>query len=232
MPRSIVLALGSLFTLFLGLSTVLPAADAPGAKSALEADPQGWEDLFPGKDLKGWKRVLLPPDEKLNPKNPWSVDGTEKVLHCDGVGVKEMLLHDTERGDGIFHVEWRFKKIEGKTGYNSGLYVRTSADGKVWHQAQVAFQEKPPLVSDLFGDTLVNGKVEKFQKFGTGMKHAHAIGEWNTNEVICKGKTITVWLNGTVVTTWTDCGVPRGLIGLQSEFWYIDFRNLKWKDTK
>ncbi len=207
-----------------------PSAAADG-KSALESDPKGWDDLFPAKDLKGWKRVVLPPDEKLNPKNPWSVDVENKLLLCDGVGVKEMFLQETERGDGIFHVEWRFRKSD-KTGYNSGVYVRSSADGKVWHQAQVAFLEKPPLVADLFGETLVDGKVQKFQQLGTGHKHAHGPGEWNTYEITCKGKTISVWLNGAVVTTWNECMVPRGLVGMQAEFFFIEFRNIKFKAIK
>src|SRR5262249_1725607 len=57
----------------------------PPEKSALERDPQGWTDLLPGPDLRGWKRVPIPPDKTLAAKNPWRVaDGR---LLCDGVGV-------------------------------------------------------------------------------------------------------------------------------------------------
>jgi hypothetical protein len=218
-----------LVTCLCGLLAVALVPAGAEDKSSLETNPKGWEDLLPGKDLKGWKRVPIPPDEKLNPKNPWSVDAEAKILHCDGVGIKEMLLQDTERGDGIFHVEWRFRKVEGKPEYNSGVYVRTAADGKLWHQAQVAFLEKPPLVADLFGITLMDGKPQKFQQLGQGFKHARGAGEWNTYEINCKGKTISVWLNGTVVTTWNECAVPKGLVGLQAEFYYIEFRNLKFQ---
>jgi hypothetical protein len=210
-----------------------PAPAAEGeSKSALESDPKGWVELLSGKDLKDWKRVPIPPDVKLADKNPWSLDADTKVLHCDGVGIKEMYLHQTEHGDGIFHIEWRFKKVEGKTGYNSGVYVRGSPDGKVWHQAQVAFIDKPPLVADLFGETLVSGQPKHFQVLGTGHKHAKGPGEWNTYEITCKGKTVSVWLNGHVVTTWNECEVPKGLVGMQAEFFYIEFRNLKFKDMR
>src|SRR5262245_7414695 len=97
----------------------------------------GWEDLMPGKDLKGWRRVALAPDGKAEANNPWSVDAGRKGLVCNGVGFKEMLLEDKERGDGTFHVEWRFKKVEGTPEYNSGVYVRSKADGKEWYQVQV-----------------------------------------------------------------------------------------------
>jgi hypothetical protein len=209
-----------------------PAAEPGEGKSALEADPSGWVDLFPGKDLKGWRRVPLAPDVTLNPKNPWSVDAAGKTLLCDGVGVKEMLLHEQERADGIFHVEWRFRPAEGKTGYNSGVYVRSSLDGKVWHQAQVAHQMTPPRLGDLFGDTLVDGQIKQVRITGDGDKRARPPGEWNTYEVTCKGTTVTVWVNGAVTTTWTDCQVPRGHVGMQAEYFFIEFRNLKFKEIK
>src|SRR5262249_12050918 len=114
-----------------------PAAGPDESRSALQKDPAGWIDLLETKDLKNWKRVPIPPGSPLNSKNPWRIDPDTNYLVCDGVGVHEMLLYNEEFADGIFHVEWRFKKIEGKKGYNSGVYVRTSADGAIWHQAQV-----------------------------------------------------------------------------------------------
>jgi hypothetical protein len=205
------------------------AGDAKKTPSALETDPKGWLDLMPTKDLKGWRRVPLPPEEPLAKKNPWRLAADGKTLICDGVGIKEMFLHDKEFGDGILHVEWRFKKSD-KEGCNSGVYVRTHRDGTFWHQAQVAHQGKAPDVGDFFGVTMKGGKLEKFQVTGTGTKHAKPVGEWNTYEVTCKGKTVSVWLNGFTVTTWDDCPVPRGHVGLQAEYFDIEFRNLKFKE--
>jgi hypothetical protein len=202
----------------------------PAGKFALEQDPKGWVDLLPGKDLQGWRRVPIPPDKKLAAKNPWSLADDGRTLHCDGVGVKEMFLHEHAWADGIFHVEWRFEKIAGKTGYNSGVYVRTAADGTVWHQAQVAHLDKPPLLGDLFGETRVNGQGKHFEVLGQGHKLTRPPGDWNAYEITCKGKTITVRVNGDVATTWNDCQVPRGHVGLQAEFFVIDFRNLKFKE--
>ena len=123
----------------------------PLASAELPAkDAGGWLDLFPGKNLKGWQRVPIAPDTKLASKNPWKVAETRKVLLCDGVGVKEMLLYEKEFGDGTFHVEWRFRKVPDKHDYNSGVYVRTALDGKIWHQSQVAHLEKAPLRSATF----------------------------------------------------------------------------------
>jgi hypothetical protein len=189
-----------------------------------------WIDLMPGPALEGWKRVPIAPDVKLADKNPWSVDAAGKMLLCDGVGgIKEMLLYDKDFGDGTFHLEWRFRKVEGKKDYNGGVYVRTSPDGKVWHQAQVAHLEKPPLLGDLFGDTLVDGKTQKFLAQGKGDTLAQPPGAWNTYDIVCAGPEISVRVNGMPATLWKECKVPRGRVGLQAEFFFVEFKNLKFK---
>src|SRR6185295_206083 len=143
----------------LALLIALPfvrAADPAETKSALETDPKGWKDLAAGTDLKPWKRVNIPPTAKLKDVDPWSVkDG---VITCAGKGAgHEMLLFNEEFADGVFHVEWRFKPVEGGKGYNSGVYARNSADGGVWHQAQVGNMN----VGQIFGNTLADGKDKR-----------------------------------------------------------------------
>ncbi|MCI0638692.1 MAG: DUF1080 domain-containing protein [Gemmataceae bacterium] len=195
-----------------------------------DAGETTWVNLMPGKDLQGWKRVPIAPDTKLADKNPWKVAGD--ILECDGIGIKEMLLHETERTNGVFHVKWRFRKVNDKNDYNGGVYVRTSLDGKVWHQAQVAHQDKPPRYADLFGDTLVDNKTTKFLAEGTGAKLAHPPGEWNIYDITCSGSKISVAVNGKPATAWNDCKVLKGYVGLQAEFYFIEFKNLKFKALK
>lgn len=201
------------------------AAEPDEGKSALQNDPAGWIDLLVTKDVQSWKRVSIPPGSPLKSKNPWSVDPKTGFLVCDGVGFHEMLLYKEEFGDGIFHVEWRFKKLEGKKGYNSGVFVRTSADGAIWHQAQVGDRN----VGYLFGDTLVNGKLERVKIDDKKPQRGKEAGEWNTYEVACKGKQMILWINGAVTATWDACAVPKGYVGLEAEGWYVEFRNVKFK---
>jgi hypothetical protein len=212
--------------LVLGLAGLAAALPGGGREPASEA---GWVDLLAGKGLKGWRRVPIAPDTKRNDKDPWKLAEDGKVLQCDGVGVKEMLLFEREFADGTFHVEWRFRKVEGKADYNSGVYVRSSLDGKVWHQAQVAHLEKPPRLADLFGETLVDGKSKHFLVEGRGEKLARPPGEWNAYDITCKGQAVTVAVNGEAATTWDGCKVFKGHVGLQAEFYFIEFRNLKFK---
>jgi hypothetical protein len=151
------------------------------------------------------------------------------MLTCAGKEAgHEMLLYEKEFADGILHVEWRFTKVEGGKGYNSGVYVRNSPDGKIWHQAQVGSKN----VGFLFGDTLVQGAVKRVRIDDKLPQRGKEAGEWNTYEITCRGKTVTLWINGAVTATWKDCEVPKGRVGVEAEGWDIEFRNMKFKELK
>jgi DNA relaxase NicK len=205
------------------------AGEVKETKSALESDPRGWVDLLTEKAWPQWKRVAIPPGGKLREKSPWRLDQATATLVCEGVGVHEMLLYDKELGDGIFHIEWRFKKLEeGKKGYNSGVYVRNSADGKIWHQAQVGSKN----VGFLFGDTLMDGKLKRVRIADKVPQRGKEAGEWNIYEITFKGKEITLWINGAVTARWSECEVPRGYVGVEAEGYLIEFKNAKLKEFK
>jgi hypothetical protein len=212
-----------------GLAFVLLAPRLHGAPSpsALEADPTGWTDILPSTDLKGWTRVPVPPTGKLG-RPQWHVDLEKKMLICDGDGGHDMLLWDHELGDAIFHFECRYTKIEGKTGYNSGAYVRNSPDGAIWHQAQFGDAKD----GYLFGETLTPDGKKKFfnlKKQVTDPRVKPA-GEWNILEVTARGEVLTLWVNGAVTCQFDACGMPKGRVGLEGEGYRIEFQNLKVKE--
>jgi hypothetical protein len=194
--------------------------------SALQSDPEGWVDILPAADLKGWYRVPVPPTGQLG-REQWHVDAEKKVLICDGDGGHDMLLFNKEIGDAIFHFEFCYTMIEGKKGYNSGAYVRNSKDGAIWHEAQFGDAKD----GYLFGQTLgADGKKKGFNlnKQVTDMRVKPA-GEWNTLEVTARGKVLTLWVNGAVTCQFEDCGSEKGYLGLEGEGYRIEFRNLKVK---
>jgi hypothetical protein len=197
--------------------------------SALESDPQGWENVIPPADLKGWSRVPVPPGAPLG-RQQWHVEDGGKTLVCDGDGGHDMLLCGREFGDAVFHFEFRYTKIEGKSGYNSGAYVRNSKDGAIWHQAQFGAASG----GYLFGETpMAEGKM----KFFTTNKEVtdgrvKPAGEWNTMEITARGKTLTLWVNGAVTCQVKECGSLRGLLGVEGEGYRIEFREMKVKELK
>ncbi|MBX7254757.1 MAG: DUF1080 domain-containing protein [Candidatus Hydrogenedentes bacterium] len=205
------------------------AVAAEPTPSALEADSKGWVDIIPSADLKGWSRVAVPPKDPLG-KQQWHVEDAGKTLVCEGDGGHDMLLCDREFGDAVFHFEFRYTKVEGKTGYNSGAYARNSKDGSLWHQAQFGDADG----GYLFGETL--GPDGKKKSFGTKDEvkdgRVKPAGEWNTLEITAKGSELTLWVNGAVTCKVNNCGNPKGFVGLEGEGYRIEFRNLKVKELK
>jgi hypothetical protein len=205
----------------------LTAADP--TPSALESDPSGWVDLMPSPDLRGWSRVPVPPGAPLG-RAQWHLDESGKVLVCDGDGGHDMLLCDREFGDAVFHVEFRYTRIEGKKGYNSGAYVRNNKDGSIWHQAQIGDADG----GFLFGETPGPEGKKRFFITKNEVKDGRVkpAGEWNTLEITARGKSLTLWVNGAVTCQFADCGSPRGLVGVEGEGYRIEFRQLKAKELK
>jgi hypothetical protein len=221
MIRSVVFRFLSCAVLCLTTAS-LSAADT---KSALEQDAAGWTDLMPGADLKGWNRVPVPPGAPLG-RAQWHVDAASKMLVCDGDGGHDMLLTEAEYGDAVFHFEFRYTRVEGKTGYNSGAYVRNSKDGAIWHQAQFGDANG----GHLFGQTAAETGKKNFNlSKAVTDKRVKPAGEWNTMEITARGKTLTLWVNGAVTCEFTDCGTPKGHVGLEGEGFRVEFRNLKVK---
>lgn len=219
--------LGLWTLLGLSLTCMGSLAAAEPQPSALEADSSGWVDLMPAADLNGWSRVPVPPGAPLG-KQQWRVEDAGKTLVCEGDGGHDMLLCGREFGDAVFHAEFRYTKVEGKTGYNSGVYVRNSKDGALWHQAQIGDGNG----GYLFGETLEADGQKKFFTTTNEVKDGRVkpAGEWNTLEITARGTTLILWVNGAVTCQVKNCGNPKGLVGLEGEGYRIEFRNLKVKE--
>jgi len=180
-------------------------------------------DLFPDKDLKGWQRVPIKP---LADKKVFSLSEDGKTLVVDGVGATEMLLHERAFGDGTLRVEWRWRRhVDPRGAYNGGVYVRTT-DAKSWVQAQVARQEKPPVVGDLMG--LLPGSDQRQDHFQKGPSPEKPLGEWNVYEIACDGPKISLVVNGTPTAVWENCPLLQGRVGLQAEFAVYEVRSLRF----
>lgn len=195
-------------------------------QSLLEKEPAGWSSIMPSADLKGWSRVPIPPTLGIDPRQQWSVDASGNLV-CSGKGGHEWLKYEKEYGDFVFHVEWRFTPLpQADARYNSGIGIRLSPMGEIWHQAQTG-----PAGAWLFGVDVVDGKLARTnlreQMVENRVKPA---GEWNVMEIHAEGGTLKLWLNGKVVSTWTGCTITRGFLGLEAEGFEIAFRNMKIKE--
>ncbi|WP_165249930.1 3-keto-disaccharide hydrolase [Paludisphaera soli] len=214
------------------LTTLLARADeAADVPSALEADPAGWSDLLApsGAGLDAWTREPMPAGGDLVEDSPWKLDAATGVLAGTSPGaVREWLRLDQVLLDFTLHVEWRIvPDAESKSAPASGgVYVRNSNDAGLWHEARLGASG----VGSLVGATYANQVVKPFE-VEPGVKDARVkpAGEWNTYELTCKGRSVTLWVNGAVANEWKGCGVPRGYIGLEVDGGRVEFRNLKLK---
>lgn len=200
------------------------AAPTGYGQAAPAGNSAGWVDIMPHNSLKGWTRVSIPPGKPINPINQWKLEKETGFIVCEGNRGHEWLRYDKELTNFIVHVEWRFDKVEGLKGYNSGVFVRNDLDGRVWNQAQVSEQVF------LFGQTLSHGNLSPmFKTSPPKVNPLHPIGEWNTYEIRCAGPKITLWVNGEMAGEISVPEVPKGYFGLEAEGYRIAFRNIKLK---
>ena len=134
----------------------------------------------------------------------WHVDASGELV-CDGDGGHDMLRFGEELTNGIFHVEFCYTPATGTNrNYNSGVFIRNSADGTVWHQAQLTMTGGYLFSNSPSGDT-----NQRFKTTPTEVRMKPA-GEWNTIEVTARGKVLRVWLNGAETCVYDQCEAPMG----------------------
>jgi hypothetical protein len=224
--KAVVFALG----LLAAAAVQAPVRQVPASKSVLETDPKGWADLLADASLKDWVRVPLGavgqlPAGTAESPSPWHPDASGTLVCDGGKAGHEMFRYAGEFADFVLHVEWRFTRLEGDQPYNSGVFVRTSADGSVWLQAQTG-----PGGGYLFGALPVNGKLGRINlRDEMAENRVKPAGDWNVYEIRAAARTVTLWVNGAVVNEFTECEVPRGHVGLEAEGYRIAFRNVKLK---
>ena len=159
------------------LSTILAFGVTAATMSAGDA-PRGFESLFKGKDLAGWKST-----------GKMDVWGAEKgVIYCQGGG-GGWLMTEKEFGDFELRLEYKMPK-----GGNSGVGIRSPLKGDPAYAG---------MEIQLIDDEGWPGGLQKWQNTGAIYNVVppktimnKAIGEWNQMTVIAKGRKITVINNG------------------------------------
>lgn len=183
--------------------------------------PEGFQALFNGKDLSGWKATGRP--------DVWKVDGGAIVVDKGGGGY---LMTEKEFGDFELRLEYRMSK-----GANSGVALRSPMDGD---PAYVGMEIQ------LIDDEGWPGKLADYQHTGSiydvvpaSRLNNRPIGEWNALRIVCQGSKVRVDVNGTTVVDVNlddhkkakaarHPGLLRtkGHLGFQSYNVRVEFRNI------
>ncbi len=197
------------------LSSLMVAVNlcCPLAVVAADAKPSedGFVKLFDGKTLDGWQG---------------SVDGyrvVDGVIEC----IPEKggnLFTDKEYGDFVLRFEFLLTP-----GANNGLGIRAPLKGDAAYQGMELqiLDNRAPKWADL-KPYQYHGSVYGVAPAKRG--HQKPVGEWNEQEVVCKGSKVKVKLNGatildTDVAKAIEQGTPDGKEhpGLQRKRGHICF---------
>ena len=204
---------------FAGISFMLAGCQTQAAQKAELVE------LFNGKNFDGWTFYLK---NNTNPMKTWSV--TNGVIHCTGKpsGYARTIksYHDYK-----LTVEWHFVKV-ARHADNTGVLVHMQLPEKVWPkcvECQGQYQKQ--------GDFWLHSGAAADGYQGDGIKSIHVPmtvppnekppGEWGVYQVIAKGNTVEIIVNGKSMNKITGCNVSSGFIGLQSEGAEIEVRKVE-----
>jgi hypothetical protein len=218
--------------------TILPLALLLVALTAVRGDekedkdegpPKGFTSLFNGKDLEGW--------QVHNGKmESWKVDADNKVLYVSGGG-GGWLMTEKEYGDFELRLEFKVPKSG-----NSGVALRAPLKGDPAYQG---------MEIQILDDPSYKG-LKEWQHTGSiygvvppTKVATKPVGEWNKYRIVCKGRKVSVELNGEKVVdadlddykekhAAAHPGILRdkGHVGLQEHGGRVEFRNLYIKELE
>lgn len=182
--------------------------------------------LFNGRDLQGW--TVVADEGGGDPAGTWTV--ADGALKSAGRPIG-YLKTEKEYGDYALALEWRWPA--GTRAGNGGVLVHASTPRAlgIWPKS-IEVQ----LAKDDAGDFWIIGteldvpdaaarKTDRRYKNLTDGSEKPT-GEWNRMEIVCRGSSIQVKVNGHLVNEATNCSVTRGAICLQSEGAPMEFREI------
>ncbi len=175
------------------LAAQAPAKKAPSTTTTAttSADKDGWIQLFDGKDLKGWRGYKKPDATTTR----WKVENGLLTVPQTGAGdTKGQQDIITEATFDQFDLRWEWKISQGG---NSGVkyFVLEDQPAAIGHEYQLIDDERHP-------DAKIGPHRQTAAFYDVFPAHDRPIktaGEWNTSEVIVKGKHVTHILNGKTV---------------------------------
>ncbi|MBL7147122.1 MAG: DUF1080 domain-containing protein [Phycisphaerae bacterium] len=186
--------------------------------------------LFNGKDLDGWVRFI--PDDKADAERKWIVDKVwsvrNGVIRCEGIPSGYIRTVESY-ADYKLHLEWRWPKEPT----NSGVLLHREGIDRVWPlcvEAQLQHENAGDFWLLNHSTIKVDGEQIGPKDFANAKKkhpsNEKPLGQWNSYDIVCDGKTVTLYVNGLLQNKGVDSNPSCGPICLQSEGSPIEFRNI------
>ncbi|HRO71278.1 MAG TPA: DUF1080 domain-containing protein [Chitinophagaceae bacterium] len=165
----------------------------------------GWQNLFNGKDLQGWKL--------LNGRAKYEVKNGEIVGTTVPNEPNSFLATEQEYGNFILELE-----LFVDTSLNSGIQIRSLSqpdyqNGRV-HGYQVEIDPSKRAWSGGLYDEARRGWLYTLE-LNPAAKKAFKNFQWNKYRIECIGHTIRTWVNGVPAAHVLDAETASGFIALQ-----------------
>jgi hypothetical protein len=146
------------------------------------------------------------------------------VIHITGNPFGYMRTKDTY-SDYKLHLEWRWPAEAS----NSGVFIHAQLPDTIWLKC-IECQLKAGSAGDFvcMNGTDMKERTDKSVRMVPKRTDSNEkpVGEWNTMEVICRGSTVEVYINGLLQNKATETNVTGGHICLQSEGKDVEYRNV------
>lgn len=211
-----------------GAVVLLPACQKQSTESTTESIPElntltaeeqkaGWELLFDGTTLDGWKRYNA---DSIGPL--WSV--RDNAIVCDGEGLGEGTANHggslmTPRQFGNFELTFDFKISQGG---NSGVIYHVIEKPELVHDYETG-PEYQVLDDDNWKDPLKDSQTvgSSYDMFAASSdKKVNPVGEWNSGKIIYDNGHVEHWLNGAKVVEFEE----------DSDVFRETYERSKWKN--
>jgi hypothetical protein len=209
----------------LGLAVCLASLAADEPQPDIKKPPEGFTALFNGKDLTGWKRHGGKADT-------WGAENGILFVNKGGGG---WLMTEKEYSNFELRLEFKVPKAG-----NSGVALRSPMKGDPAYTG---------MEIQILDDPAYKG-LQKWQHTGSiygvvpsSKQPTKPVGQWNSYRIVCKGRQVTVELNGEkIVDANLDDykeehgkkhpGILRdkGHVGLQEHGGRVEFRNIFLKE--
>jgi hypothetical protein len=192
--------------------------------------------LFNGKNFDGWEFVATPATD-ITAVCHYNPDGS---ISAAGKPIGYLVYKNTYR-DYKLHAEWRWP-AGTPANSNSGILLNIPGGpdgGTAW---PVCFQVQ--LKVGRAGDLLPMQGAKFAEKLSTPPGAAIPIlnrsttesekppGEWNACDIVCRGDTIEVSINGVVQNRVSKTTPAAGKIGFQFEGFPYELRNVRIEPLK
>ncbi len=194
--------------------------------------------LFNGTDLRGWHADVPAADTAPAIGSPFTVREGRLVIAGEPRG---HLITDSVFRNYRLQVEYRFTGAPG----NAGVLIHASTPRALYSMFPKSIEVQMEsgnagdfwcIVEDITVPDMVRRRGPRAEwgiTEGKGRRITHLVdgrerplGEWNRLVVEARGRTVTVWVNGTLVNRGTNATADRGQIAIQSEGAAVEIRSI------